>query len=234
MSTGNLERAFASTRSVLANVTDDQLSAPTPCRSWQVRQLVNHIIGTSFWFAGAVNAGVAPDMADTDFAAGDRVATYDDGIAQAVAAFGKPGALETMVKLPFGTLPCAAYLGIATNDAFTHGWDLARVRPARRPTSIPRSRSSSSKVPGCSSSPRSAATTRRAPSVPSSPCPRTPRTPTPSLPSSAARCERAARVITCRGGCAAPPRPPRPVRSAPPAPRSGARRGTAGARPAVH
>jgi len=33
-------------------------------------------------------------------------------------------------------LPCAAYIVIATTDAFTHGWDLL-APPASRPTSIP-------------------------------------------------------------------------------------------------
>jgi uncharacterized protein (TIGR03086 family) len=127
MSTENIERAFASTRGVLTNVTPDQFGSPTPCQSWQVRELINHIVGTTFWFADAVNTGVAPAPADVDYTAGDLVATYDDGLGRAVAAFGKPGALDTMVELPFGTLPCAAYLGIATTDAFTHGWDLARA-----------------------------------------------------------------------------------------------------------
>jgi uncharacterized protein (TIGR03086 family) len=126
MSTANIERAFASTRAVLANVTPDELSQPTPCQSWQVRELINHIIGTSFWFAAATNAGVAPTAEEIDYTSGDMVATYDDGIAQAVDAFGQPGALEKMITLPFGNLPGAVYLGIATTDAFTHGWDLAR------------------------------------------------------------------------------------------------------------
>jgi len=127
MSTENIERAFASTRSILANVTPDQLSNSTPCQSWQVRDLINHFVGVSFWFADSTNSGVAPAPPDTDFTTGDMVATYDDGIAQAVDAFGRPGALEKMIVLPFGTLPGAVYLGIATTDAFTHGWDLARA-----------------------------------------------------------------------------------------------------------
>jgi uncharacterized protein (TIGR03086 family) len=127
MSTESLERAFASTRSVLAHVTPDQLSNPTPCQSWQVRELINHIVGVSFWFADTVNTGTAPAVPDTDFTAGDMVATYDDGIHQAVTAFGAPGALDKLVELPFGKLPGAVYIGIATTDAFTHGWDLARA-----------------------------------------------------------------------------------------------------------
>jgi len=127
MSTANLERAFASTRSVLANVTPDQLSNPTPCQSWQVRELVNHLVGVSLWCAETANTGAAPPPPETDFTTGDMVAVYDDGIAAAVDAFGRPSALDKMITLPFGTLPGSVYLGIITTDAFTHGWDLARA-----------------------------------------------------------------------------------------------------------
>jgi len=127
MSTTNLERAFASTRSVLANVTPDQLANPTPCQSWQVRDLINHFVGVSGWSADATNTGVAPPAPDTDFTAGDMVAAYDEGIARAVDAFGRPGALDKTITLPFGAIPGSVYIGIITSDAFTHGWDLARA-----------------------------------------------------------------------------------------------------------
>lgn len=127
MTTENLERAFASTRTVLAGVSADDLSRPTPCQSWQVRELVNHVVGGSFWFADAVNCGVAPAPPETDFTGGDMVATYDDGIALSVDAFNRPGALEKTLTLPFGEIPAALYLGIVTTDSFAHGWDLARA-----------------------------------------------------------------------------------------------------------
>ena len=34
---------------------------------------------------------------------------------------------EKNVKLPFGEFPGRAFLGLATNDTFTHGWDLAKA-----------------------------------------------------------------------------------------------------------
>jgi uncharacterized protein (TIGR03086 family) len=127
MTTETLERAFASTRSVLVNVTPDQLTLPTPCASWDVRALVNHMVGGPFYFAASVNEGVHPERAPSDYTTGDIVASYDDGVAQAVAAFAAPGAFERMVTLPFGTLPVAVFVNIAATDAFSHGWDLARA-----------------------------------------------------------------------------------------------------------
>lgn len=130
MSTGSLEQAFATTRTVLANVTPDQYGDPTPCASWTVRDLLNHIVEGANWFALCVNAGAAPDPDPThgfDYAAGDPLASFDEGAAASLAAFGADGAEERLIALPFGELPGAVFMGIATNDMVTHGWDLARA-----------------------------------------------------------------------------------------------------------
>jgi hypothetical protein len=44
-----LSQAFASTSAVLAEVRPGQLELPTPCASWQVRDLIDHFIGTARW-----------------------------------------------------------------------------------------------------------------------------------------------------------------------------------------
>lgn len=128
MSTDTLAAAFASTRRVIANTTAEDLDHPTPCASWDVRALVNHIVGNSHWYAASMTAGRMPDASDPiDFCDGDLQATFDAGIRASVAAFGADGALERMVILPLGTFPGAAFLGLATADTFQHGWDLARA-----------------------------------------------------------------------------------------------------------
>ena len=128
MTTETLERAFGVAKKVLSGVRSDQLGSPTPCASWDVSALINHLVGGSFFFAAATEAGEAPSGADsTDFASGDFAASYEDGSKQAVAAFGAPGAQERIIKLPFGEFPGAAFMGIATLDTFTHAWDLAKA-----------------------------------------------------------------------------------------------------------
>ena len=127
MAAENLARAFASTRAVLSNVKADQLDDPTPCKSWTVRDLVNHIVGGAHWFGINTESGggAAPD--ERDWTQGDMVASFDEGAARAVAAFDAPGAQEKIVKLPFGDFPGSAFMGLATSDTFTHGWDLAKA-----------------------------------------------------------------------------------------------------------
>lgn len=128
MSTEALETSFATARAVLAGVSPDQMDDPTPCSSWKVRDLVNHLIGGTHFFADSVNQGKTPEGAgEGDWASGDLLAQYDEGTAEAVAAFAAPGALEKMVELPFGTFPVAAFMGLATTDHFVHAWDLARA-----------------------------------------------------------------------------------------------------------
>lgn len=128
MSADNLEKAFASTTRVLANVEPDQLDDPTPCASWKVRDLVNHVVGGTYWFAAVAETGQAPSVAEApDFAGEDFNAAYAEGAKQAVAAFRAEGAMEKTMTLPFGELPGAVFVNIAATDTFAHGWDLARA-----------------------------------------------------------------------------------------------------------
>lgn len=129
MSTEALERACATAHGILANVKPDQLDDPTPCASWKVRDLVNHVVGGSHWFASTVEAGGSESDGDDvpDFTGGDFVAAHDQGIKASIAAFGVPGALGKPITLPFGEFPGAVFMGFATIDQFQHAWDLARA-----------------------------------------------------------------------------------------------------------
>jgi uncharacterized protein (TIGR03086 family) len=127
MSAEVLRQAFASTDGVLQNVAVDQLDLPTPCVSWAVRDLVNHIVGGTTYFAVTAETGTAPPVPDTDHTAGDFKQEFREGAERAVQAFSADGAMEKMMKLPFADLPGAVFLMVAANDTFTHGWDLARA-----------------------------------------------------------------------------------------------------------
>lgn len=127
MSDQPLEQAIQSTRAVLTGVTPEQLDAPTPCESWKVSDLINHIVGGQFFFASSVSGQAADGAEPPDFSAGDFVATFDQGAAADLAAFAEEGAMERIVHLPFGDMPGSAFFGLAATDTFTHGWDLARA-----------------------------------------------------------------------------------------------------------
>jgi uncharacterized protein (TIGR03086 family) len=128
MSADVLEQAFASSAKVLAGVQAGDLDKPTPCATWKVRDVVNHMVGGTHFFAETAETGVAPTGPnDTDFAGGDISSAYAEGSARAIAAFRADGAMEKTMKLPFGEFPGAIFVMIAASDAFTHGWDVAKA-----------------------------------------------------------------------------------------------------------
>jgi uncharacterized protein (TIGR03086 family) len=128
MSTEVLERAVASTAKILQNLSKDQLGQPTPCASWDVKELVNHLVNAPFWFAAVAEHGDTPEGFETpDRSEGDISAQFAEGTANAIAAFGAPGAQEKILKLPWGEMPGGMFMNIAAQDIFVHGWDVARA-----------------------------------------------------------------------------------------------------------
>jgi uncharacterized protein (TIGR03086 family) len=126
MSTQPLKMANASTRSVLANITADQLQNTSPCASWDVAGIINHIIaGQGFFVAGLT--GQPASREEVDHSAGDFLTAYDAATQAAVDCFEADGALDGMVKMPFGEMPGRAVLSLAMTDTFTHGWDIAKA-----------------------------------------------------------------------------------------------------------
>lgn len=125
MSTQPFEQAVAVGREVLANVSADQMDAATPCASWNVAELVNHIVGAQHFFAAGMQG--QPPVDAGDVASGDFLAAFDAAAATAVECFQADGALERTVALPFGEMPGAAVMGMAMTDTFQHAWDLAKA-----------------------------------------------------------------------------------------------------------
>lgn len=126
MSTAPLDRAVTAARAVIADVKPEQLDGPSPCASWKVADIINHVIGTHQYFAAVMRGepmrGEAPN-----FAAGDYLAAFDAATSACHDALAADGAMERMVELPFGTMPGAAVMGIAATDTLTHAWDIAKA-----------------------------------------------------------------------------------------------------------
>ena len=147
-----VERACASTAAVLTGVRAADFGRPTPCRSWTVKDVVNHVIGSAAWYAGLAEestvaggdeadggaarddetrndeAGRTPGGSDeADRTVGDFQATFRREAGRLIAAFSAPGAMDKIVEMPFGGIPGSVCVWIAAGDIFTHGWDLARA-----------------------------------------------------------------------------------------------------------
>ena len=123
-----LERACRSTAAVLDMLRSTDLDRPTPCASWSVRDVVNHMVGGMGYFAGLAETGAATDRGDdTDCTAGDFAAIFRQEAERLVAAFRAPGVMTKPMKMRIGEVPGSVCVWIAAGDVFTHGWDLAKA-----------------------------------------------------------------------------------------------------------
>jgi uncharacterized protein (TIGR03086 family) len=124
-----LDEAVPRTGKIVAGVRPEQLDDSTPCSEWDVRALLNHVIGVASVFSH-VGEGTPinrPD-AQTAYFEGDGYApAYDEATAGLLAAWRRPGVLEATLTLPFGDVPGQVAASINFIDVLVHGWDLARA-----------------------------------------------------------------------------------------------------------
>ena len=125
------EGAVASTAEIVKCTRPDQLDGPTPCTEWNVRALLNHVIGT-LWLAEALFSDrpqgypMAPGgLPAADLAGDDPAAAYAEASAAALAAAAAGDALTRVHPTPLGDMPGPGLAGFTTLDILVHGWDLA-------------------------------------------------------------------------------------------------------------
>jgi uncharacterized protein (TIGR03086 family) len=104
---------------VVGNITADQLDAPTPCRDFTVRGVLEHMVGGATAFAAAFR-GTAPAAP-----AADPLAGFGPALSDLAAAMHEPGALDRTIQAPFGEVAGEAFARFVVLDGLVHGWDLA-------------------------------------------------------------------------------------------------------------
>jgi uncharacterized protein (TIGR03086 family) len=117
-----LDDIYANANRLVAGVGTEQWELPTPCTEWDVRQLVNHMAGSSKVCAAAASRGSRPSGDDH---LGDApVASFASAARQAQLAWRAEGATEGQVSIP-ADMPAIAALAVNILDIGTHSWDLA-------------------------------------------------------------------------------------------------------------
>jgi uncharacterized protein (TIGR03086 family) len=127
------EGAVASTAEIVKATPAGKLDASTPCSEWDVRALLNHVIGT-LWLAEALFGDQTPrypmapgGLPPADLAGGDPASAYAEAAAAALAAAATGDALTRLHVTPLGEMPGPGLAGFTTLDILVHGWDLARA-----------------------------------------------------------------------------------------------------------
>ena len=111
------------------SIQQDQWHNPTPCAEWDVRTLVNHLVGEQLWVVPLMNGSTVADVGtalDGDLLGIDPVSSWDSAATAATQALHAPGAMGRTVHLSFGDFPGSVYTWQLISDLTVHAWDLAR------------------------------------------------------------------------------------------------------------
>jgi uncharacterized protein (TIGR03086 family) len=121
-----LERAYDDLTRVVSNLSLDELSTPTPCSDWDVRGLLNHVLGTAEMFTSA-NAGRSVGEDAGDLVGDDPTGALKRTALANLTTWRQDGALEGSRTYPWGTFPAPVGLVINVSEVAVHSWDLARA-----------------------------------------------------------------------------------------------------------
>lgn len=110
----------------------DQWEQPTPCSEWDVRQLVNHVVGEDRWTVPLLEGATIADVGDAfdgDLLGDDPLAATTAAAEAAVAAVrtAVPTGVPTGMKvhLSYGDEDVEEYVRQLAADHLIHGWDVA-------------------------------------------------------------------------------------------------------------
>lgn len=121
-------RAVDHWQRALDAVGPDDWARDTPCAGWDVRALVNHVVGEELWTVPLVEGATIQEVGDRFD--GDLLGSEQGGRATA-AALSAVGAVDDRlprggkVHLSYGDEDVEEYVLQLSADHLVHGWDLA-------------------------------------------------------------------------------------------------------------
>ena len=121
-------RAVENWQAKVEAVAGDQWGSATPCAEWDVRTLVNHVVGEELWTAPLVTGATIEEVGDRfdgDLLGDEPVGVGRGAAAAAAAAVDERLPKGGLVHLSFGDVPIEEYVYQLTADHLVHGWDLA-------------------------------------------------------------------------------------------------------------
>jgi uncharacterized protein (TIGR03086 family) len=125
-----LDRSIVAFGTRLRVVGAEHWSLATPCDEWDVRALVNHVVGGATRYTMMLHGASADEVVATvavDHLGEDPVTSFEQRAQEVGHAFREPGALLRTVHHPAGDLSGQELLELRITEFAVHGWDLARA-----------------------------------------------------------------------------------------------------------
>jgi uncharacterized protein (TIGR03086 family) len=117
---------------LVASADDDQLSAPTPCPSYTLGDLIDHIGGLALAFTAAANKErnghvERQPSGDASRLPADWRTRIPRDLTALAQAWREPGAWDGMTRIAASDAPAAGIGLAAADELVVHGWDVARA-----------------------------------------------------------------------------------------------------------
>ncbi|MFG1791808.1 TIGR03086 family metal-binding protein [Nocardia sp. NPDC049149] len=122
---GQIDRALDATSVIVAALDESSLAAPTPCREWDVRAVLNHTVGGMHIFAAALSGTDSGADHESDWLGGDPQGAYAAAAEVDRAAWHRPDALDNTVSISLGALPAPMAALVHLTELVVHGVDIA-------------------------------------------------------------------------------------------------------------
>jgi uncharacterized protein (TIGR03086 family) len=129
------KRAVGEFQRRVAAVQPDQWGLRTPCAEWDVRALVNHVVGEEKWTPPMMQGRTIADVGDAldgDLLGDEPASVVDQAAPAAQDALAEGVTAGRVVHLSFGDTPAAEYAYQLAADHLVHAWDLAAATGSDR------------------------------------------------------------------------------------------------------
>ncbi|MEV6979323.1 TIGR03086 family metal-binding protein [Kitasatospora sp. NPDC093806] len=123
-----LARALAQTAGLIDGVGTELAGHPTACRSWDVGQLISHLLHDLRQFTVRAEGGTPDWTQSFERVEDDWLHRFEAGAERLVAAWREAGDLDGVIELPgLGEVPARFPVDQQVAEFAVHAWDLARA-----------------------------------------------------------------------------------------------------------
>ena len=126
-SLADLTESLGLAYSFVRQIPADGWRAPTPCDAWDIRALVNHMVGSAHMVSYGLTGRPIDDSFYGSHLGPDPIVSYREAIDELVGLYrADPSLLEQTIEMPWAPITGADLALMFAADHLVHAWDTAR------------------------------------------------------------------------------------------------------------